>query len=108
MGRKSLIVGALAALLSIGTTGAVLASFTGPAPWINGNDTGGIIPWTPENERASFEIASTQCARWNKFPVATSIHRVPGDYIAYTCVWDPPAAVVVGRHHRRIDVKIEK
>ena len=33
MGRKSLIVGALAALLGIGSTGAVLASFTGPGPW---------------------------------------------------------------------------
>ena len=74
---------------------------------INGNDTGGIIPWTPENERASFEIAGAQCARWNKFPVATSIHRVPGDYIAYKCVWDPPEVAVV-RHHRRIDVKIDK
>ena len=71
-----------------------------------GNDTGGIIPWTPENERTSFEIATAQCARWNKFPVATSIHRVPGDYIAYQCVWDPP--VVATRHHRRIDAKIEK
>ena len=71
------------------------------------NDTGGIIPWTPENERASFEIAGAQCARWNKFPVATSIHRVPGDYIAYKCVWDPPEVAVV-RHHRRIDVKIDK
>jgi hypothetical protein len=71
-----------------------------------GNDTGGIIPWTPENERTSFEIATAQCARWNKFPVATSIHRVPGDYIAYKCVWDPP--VVATRHHRRTNVMIEK
>jgi hypothetical protein len=72
-----------------------------------GNDTGGIIPWTPENEATSFEIATKQCARWNKFPVATSIHRVPGDYIAYKCVWDQPAPAVAARHHRR-DVKIEK
>jgi len=71
-----------------------------------GNDTGGIIPWTPENERTSFDIATEQCARWNKFPVATSIHRVPGDYIAYKCIWDQPA--VATRHHRRVDVKIEK
>jgi len=71
-----------------------------------GND--GLTAWTPENERASLEIASAQCGRWNKFPVATSIHRVPGDYIAYKCVWDPPPAVAVERHHRRIDVKIEK
>ena len=71
-----------------------------------GNDSGGIIPWTPENERASFDIAKEQCARWNKFPVATSIQRVPGDYIAYTCAWDPPAAAT--RRHRRSDAKIEK
>ena len=73
-----------------------------------GNDTGGIIPWTPENERASFEIAGAQCARWNKFPVATSIHRVPGDYIGYACVWDPPRVVTHHRRNQRVDVKIDK
>jgi hypothetical protein len=42
--------------------------------------------------------------------VASSIHRVPGDYIAYLCVWEPPRAVVVAhhRHHRRVQLKIEK
>ena len=75
-----------------------------------GNDTGGIIPWTPENEQKSFEIASKQCARWNKYPVATSITRMPGDYISYSCAWDPPPPPTVAvRHHRRsVDVKIEK
>ena len=72
-----------------------------------GNETGGIIPWSPENARDSFAIATAQCARWNKFPVATSIHRVPGDYIAYQCVWDPPRVVAV-RHHRRVNVTIDK
>lgn len=71
-----------------------------------GNDTGGIIPWSPENERGAFDIASNNCRFWNKYPMATSIHRVPGDFIAYKCVWDPPAIAV--RHHRRIDVQIEK
>jgi hypothetical protein len=57
-----------------------------------GNDTGGIIPWTPENEKNAFAIAESNC-RWNnKYPVATSIHRVPGDFIAYRCQWDPPRA----------------
>jgi hypothetical protein len=72
-----------------------------------GNDTGGIIPWSPENERDSFAIASEQCARWNKYPIATSIHRRYGDYIGYKCVWNPPVAV---RHHhrRRVDVTIDK
>ena len=70
-----------------------------------GNDTGGIIPWSPENEKNAFEIAENNCKFWNKFPVATSIHRVPGDYIGYACVWDPPRVVT---HHRRVNVKIEK
>ena len=72
------------------------------------NDTGGIIPWSPENERESFQIAERYCSFWNKFPLATSIHRVPGDYIAYKCVWDPPRAVAQHRRSQRVDVKIEK
>src|ERR1044072_8874822 len=71
-----------------------------------GNDTGGIIPWSPENERAAFDIAKEQCARWNKHPVATSIHRIPGDCIGYKCVWDKPATVV--QHRSRVNVKIDK
>ena len=67
-----------------------------------GNDTGGIIPWTPANEKAAFDIAKAQCATWNKHPVATSIHRIPGDYIGYKCVWDQ------ARGGRRVDVKIDK
>lgn len=61
-----------------------------------GNDTGGIIPWSPENEKNAFEIAQSNCGFFNKYAVATSIHRVYGDYIAYTCQWDPP-----GRKPRR-------
>ena len=57
-----------------------------------GNDTGGIIPWSPENEKNAFEIAQDNCGRYNKYAVATSIHRVYGDYIGYTCQWDPPRA----------------
>ena len=62
-----------------------------------GNDTGGIIPWSPENEQNAFQIAESNCKFWNKFPVATSIHRVAGDYIAYRCVWDPPRTVAQRR-----------
>ena len=73
-----------------------------------GNDTGGIIPWSPENEKNAFEIAENNCRFWNKFPVATSIHRVPGDYIGYACVWDPPRVVTHNRRNQRVDVKIDK
>jgi hypothetical protein len=61
------------------------------------NDTGGIIPWTPENEKNAFTIAEANCRSHNKYPMATSIRRVPGDYMAYKCVWDPPARVRVRR-----------
>ena len=54
------------------------------------NDTGGIIPWTPENERNAFAIAEANCRSHNKYPMATSIHRIPGDYMAYKCVWEQP------------------
>jgi hypothetical protein len=50
MRRNSLIVGVLSALLSIGSGGAALAAFAGPDPWITGNDTGGIIPYSPNLE----------------------------------------------------------
>jgi hypothetical protein len=72
-----------------------------------GNDTGGIIPWTPENEANAYQIASERCSSWNKYAVATSLHRQYGDYIGYRCVWDKPGVLVVRERHR-VDVKIEK
>jgi hypothetical protein len=71
-----------------------------------GNDTGGIIPWSPENEQNAFAIAQANCGTFNKYAVATSIHRVYGEYIAYSCQWDPPRAA--GTRHRRVDVTVEK
>jgi hypothetical protein len=70
------------------------------------NDTGGIIPWTPENERNAFAIADEQCSRHNKFPVASSIHRVYGDYIAYRCVWEKPR-YNVRRYNPRLDEAVD-
>jgi hypothetical protein len=104
-------------LTAIAALGAALATCTVPAHAFNllagvygpkGNDTGGIIPWSPDNERAAFEIAQNNCGFWNKYAVATSIHRVPGDYIVYACQWDPPHYRQVRHRHRRVHVKIEK
>jgi hypothetical protein len=90
MGRKSLIVGALAALLfGIGSTGAVLASFTGPGPWITGNDTGGIIPYSPDLEGVYQQMAQDYCARWRRLSHITSVHRTYGDYISFVCIDKP-------------------
>ena len=59
-----------------------------------GNDTGGIIPWSPENERAALAIAQANCAPHDKYAVIYSVSRRYGDYITYRCRFDPP------RHRR--------
>lgn len=55
-----------------------------------GNDTGGIIPWSPEAEANALDVAQANCSQFNKYAVITSVHRVYGDYIAYACWWHPP------------------
>jgi hypothetical protein len=55
-----------------------------------GNDGGGIIPWSPESERDALDIAQSNCGRYDRYAVITSVHRVYGDYIAYRCQWYPP------------------
>jgi hypothetical protein len=87
--RTSLAVAALSLVL------AGQAAAMGPGPiWgvfgPKGNDTGGIIPWSPDNERMAFQLAQENCGYYNKYAVPTSIHRVPGDFIAYKCVWESP------------------
>ncbi len=50
-----------------------------------GNDTGGIIPWSVENEAAALTIGDDNCVRFGKYARITSIRRVYGDYIVYEC-----------------------
>jgi hypothetical protein len=61
------------------------------------NDTGGIIPWTPENHRARHAIAAAYCARYFKIARITSVHAQYGDYIGFVCRWRIPGTVVVSR-----------
>ena len=53
------------------------------------NDTGGIIPWSCENEAMAQQIAGAYCARWDKYHRITSVHRQYGDFIAFNCLWAP-------------------
>lgn len=79
-------VGALLALAGCGVYGA------------KGNDTGGIIPWSPDAEASALDIAQSNCGAFGKYAVITSVHRQYGDYIGYACSWRPvPAAY---RHRR--------
>jgi hypothetical protein len=82
------------------------ASAMGPNLWFGvygpkGNDTGGIIPWTRDNELIAQQLAQENCGYYHKYAVPNSIHRVPGDYISYKCVWEPPGPNSKYRYIRR-------
>jgi len=60
----------------------------GPGPGLTGNDTGGIIAWTPDVDLIYRDIAAAHCARWNRLTGITSVHRTYGDYIGFQCIYD--------------------
>jgi hypothetical protein len=64
------------------------AGLAGPGPGVTGNDTGGIIQWTPAIDHSYREIAAAHCARWSRYAGISSVHRVYGDYIGFVCVDD--------------------
>jgi hypothetical protein len=70
----------------------VLSSFGalagGPGRGLTGNDTGGIIQWTPETDLIYRDIAAAHCARWNRIARITSAHRWYGEYIGFRCLVD--------------------
>jgi hypothetical protein len=89
----------LAALLLVPFAAAsASAEWWGP---VQGNDTGGIIAWSPAIEPDFRLIATDHCARFNKVPVITSVHRVYGDYIGFRCYfprgYDPRKGVMASR-----------
>ncbi len=52
---------------------------------VRGNDTGGIIPWSPDIAAVYINIAAGFCAKWDKVSVITSVHRTYGDYVGFRC-----------------------
>ncbi len=83
MGRNPLIVIALTVLLS---------TWIVPGRWITGNDTGGIIPYSPEVEGTYRQLAADYCAHWGRLSQVTSVHRRYGDYISFVCM-DRPGVI---------------
>jgi hypothetical protein len=55
----------------------------------HGNDTGGIIPWSCENEAVAQQAATGYCARFSKYGRITGVNRQYGDYISFNCLWSP-------------------
>jgi hypothetical protein len=66
--------------------------------YTTGNDTGGIIAWSPESEREAHVIAVAHCAYYGKEAYLTSVHRQYGNYIGFACAF-PPGHVVHQRQH---------
>lgn len=64
-------------------------TFTGVGPGITGNDTGGIIPYSPDVEHVYRDLAATHCAQWGRLSHITSVHRRYGDYISFSCIDKP-------------------
>jgi hypothetical protein len=78
-------VGALAASVLLPTAAPAL-DLVGPG--VTGNDTGGIIPWSPEVAHIYRGIAADYCARWNRISRITSVHRRYGDFVGFVCLYD--------------------
>jgi hypothetical protein len=68
------------------TLGMVMASCASPVAGVNGNDTGGIIPWSPENARTARDLARTHCAYYGKVARITGTAHRLGDYISFACL----------------------
>jgi hypothetical protein len=54
---------------------------------VTGNDTGGIIPWSPLTHQMAPDLAAQHCAQYAKRARITSVHAQYGDYIGFACSW---------------------
>jgi len=75
--RKSLI--ALAFVMAASLAGC------GVGPGLTGNDSGGIIPWSPENQAVARDWAMQHCWYYGKVARIEAIHARYGEYISFTC-----------------------
>ena len=82
-------VSLLIPMLTLGSAGAALAGIFGPGPGITGNDTGGIIPYSPAVAGIYRQMAAQYCASWGRLSHITSVHRRYGDTIGFVCIDKP-------------------
>jgi hypothetical protein len=54
---------------------------------LTGNDSGGIIQWTPEIDPYYRAMAAEHCGRWHRFAKITSAHRWYGEFIGFVCLY---------------------
>jgi hypothetical protein len=87
--RAAALLGATGLALLSPSTGARAQFWPWDGPVWHGNDTGGIIPWSCENEVLAPRAAAGYCARFNKYARITGVIRQYGDYISFNCLWAP-------------------
>lgn len=87
-------LGLAAVMLGMAIGGALAwgARFDGPGPFVTGNDTGGIFPYSPAVAEVYQQIADDHCAHWGRFAKVTSVHPKYGDYISFVC-YDRPGMI---------------
>jgi hypothetical protein len=90
--RTIVFLGAMVGLAMLLPATGAQAQFwrSGPEALVwHGNDTGGIIPWSCENEAVAQQAAAGFCARYRKYGRITGVNRQYGDYISFNCLWSP-------------------
>jgi len=93
MRRTLWIAIALAFLTDAGGVAFAAEPFLAPGPGLTGNDTGGIIVYRPDLDRAAYRrIAADWCAHWRRLSHVTSEHRNYGDYVSFVCI-DRPGVI---------------
>jgi hypothetical protein len=74
--------------LAVTAVGALAAaSARAQVPPFKGNDTGGIIAWSPETHRLRRQLAAQHCSLYDKTYQITSVRARYGDYIGFRCYW---------------------
>jgi hypothetical protein len=73
-------------LLSVGILLLMGVSAHAQIAQMRGDDTGGSIPWSADNEIEAHQIAAEYCARWQKDHRIINVHRRNGDFIKFSCV----------------------
>lgn len=85
--RRAVVM--IAAMMALGAGGTAHAGFFDRYPYVKGNDTGGIIPYSPAIERVYREMAAHHCARWGRLSHITSVDRHYGEYVSFVCIDKP-------------------
>jgi hypothetical protein len=86
---NSAVFVALIVALTLSAVRMAVAGGIGPWPWITGNDTGGIFPYSPYIEHNYKQIAAEYCASWGRLSHVTSVRRRYGDYVGFVCIDKP-------------------